>query len=135
MKKKPKAPITKYSPHPRLGAWLKQIAARVEAIRERSDLKAPDFAKKVRVSPSTLSIMANGNRPYQIDGLLNVLAVEHDAPFEQILKMNFPTTDPRHIELHRRLQELLDADRDWQMAASINVDAVYGLFCARTKKS
>jgi transcriptional regulator with XRE-family HTH domain len=40
-----------------------------------------------------------------------------------------------HSELHRRLQELLDADEPWATAARINVDAVYGHYLDEKRKA
>lgn len=111
-----------------LKSWLKQLADEIARVRDEfcavpHQGKAKDFAKKMRVSNSTLSIMANGNRPYSIDGLLNVLAYDSDdRPVERILSMEFPSVSQEHIKAHHRFQKLLESEDANAKAALMMVD-------------
>lgn len=118
--------------HSALKLWRIKIGEEVK--RVRGEDKQDAFAERVGVSTSTLSIIENGSRDYGVDALLRVLAAMGPDPAKAVLTRKFETHNARHMELHDRLQELLDADGDWPMAAAVNVDAVWSLYQERRKK-
>src|SRR5438046_1409418 len=71
---------------------------------------------------------------------LVALAVGCNSDLESLMKFIDPATrppvaNPKHVELHRKLQTLLDADAPWPMAAEVNVEAVHAYYLIQQKKS
>lgn len=69
---------------------------------------------------------------------LVALALRCNSDLESLMKFIDPATRPaaansKHVELHRKLQVLLDALDPWPMAAEINVEAVHTLYQMQKK--
>ncbi len=109
--------------------WLEQVGATVKELRGKE--KQDAFAKRVRISRAQLIIIEKGKRSYGIEPLLRILSGVTTEPAQVVSTLKLLPGNPRHKELHERLQRLLDADPPWPMAAEVNVDAVYELYRAR----
>ena len=70
----------------------------------------------------------------QEGSLLLALSGSEDDPATILRSEQFSKSNSRHSELHKKLQDLLDADDPWPMAAEVNVEAVHALFRSRQKK-
>lgn len=105
--------VKKKPEHPMMGAWLKQIGEEVSRLRKvaQGKQKQESFKLNLGVSRSTLSAIENGSRSYGLESLLRALAGISDDPVAQLLKIEFPTKDPAHTELHRQLQDLLKSPK------------------------
>lgn len=123
--------------HSGLRLWLETLGEEVQ--KKRGDEKQEAFARRIGVSTKTLSIIETGARPYGVDALYRVLSALSADPMKELLRKKYPSHNPRHIELHEQLQELLDAKpepgRNWPEAAEVNVDAVWSLYQVKKKKS
>ncbi len=104
-----------------------------EAKRIRGNEKQESFAARVGISRTTLTAIETGKYGYGVDALLQVIAAGKASPVGALLSRDLPHVDARHAELHARLQELLDAEGPWPMAAEVNVDAVWSLYRAKMK--
>lgn len=114
--------------------WLKEIGEDLQHRRDATDEKQHVFADRLGISRATMSAIENGSRSYGIVPLLRALAGVTKDPVKDLMSRKFKTGNKEHDELHRRLQELLDADYKWALSAQVNVDAVYSFYVSETKK-
>ncbi len=104
--------------------WLLLVGARLRELR--GDEKQEVFAKRIGVSRALLIIMEKGKRSYGIEPLLLALSGATKDPVRVLADFDLQVSNALHIELHRKLQELLDAREPYPIVAETMIDAAYG---------
>lgn len=112
---------------PATARMLASIGRKVRQLRGKHSQEWLESASGV--TRKIISEIELSKRDYQITSLLRVLSVLQ----EDDNQLFAASLNPAHQELHRKLQELLDAGDQWETAATTNIDGVYDYFKKKTE--
>jgi transcriptional regulator with XRE-family HTH domain len=110
-------------------------AAKIRELRDSHGLNQEEFAQLGECSVATIRAWEKGNRPVTLP-TLGLILQNLGSSLSEFFQSKVPGQylDPRHRELHERLQRILQEDGQYAQGITVNIDVIWEKVIAEARR-